>query len=95
MSTSVPTPKYEFVQGDTLPAVQETLYYSDGTTADLTGATVRFHMTPVGSSTPKVNAPATIASDPTTGVVTYTWVGTDLDTVGYFDCEWEEKCKLM
>ena len=63
MSTSVPTPKYEFVQGDTLPAVQETLYYSDGTTADLTGATVRFHMTPVGQqhrrrSTPPPPSPA-------------------------------------
>ena len=44
MTVTTPVTKYEFVQGDTKPDLQETLWYSDGRAVDLTGCHVMFHM---------------------------------------------------
>lgn len=61
-----------------------------GEAIDLTTASsVKFIMVPVSSSTPKVNAAATFASDRTTGGVSYSWGATDTDTVGLYKAEWE------
>lgn len=64
------------------PSLTDTLTI-DGIAFDLTGATVRFKMRPVGSSTTKVNAPATIVSA-VAGTVRYDWIPADLDTAGDF-----------
>lgn len=37
----------------------------------------------------KVNGTGAVASPATAGVVTYTWSGTDTDTVGTYRAEWE------
>lgn len=70
------------------PKAEAILSFSDGTVQDLTGCTVRFLMRPVGSTTPKVAAAATVevASD---GHVSYTWASGDTDTVGTYEQEWE------
>jgi hypothetical protein len=74
---------------DLLPELTAILKDADGNVVDLTGATsAEFHMTPVGSSTPKVDATATIV-DPPAGEVKYTWAGTDTDTAGDFYAEFE------
>lgn len=60
---------------------------------DLTNATsARFLMGQVnaaGVSTIKVQGTAAIATDKTTGTVTYNWVVGDLDTVGTYSAEVE------
>ena len=77
-------------QGDTLPSVEATLKYTDGTVMDLTDFTVVFTM--IGKDgTKKVDeASATIVNPPgTDGKVRYYWSGTDTDTPGRFRGEFE------
>ncbi len=79
-------------RGDTANAYQRTLEYAVGgnfAPIDLTGATVKFLMKPIGSGTVlKVNTAATIVTA-AAGVVKHTWISTDVDTVGVFNIEWE------
>ncbi len=74
-------------QGDLLPEVTVTL--SDGSGPfDLTGCTVKFIMRQIGAAVPKIDAAASILSA-TTGRVRYTPSGTDTDTVGDYEAEFE------
>lgn len=62
---------------------------------DLTGATVRFVMKPENGTVLTVDGTADIDSDPTTGIVSYSWVAPvgetpgDTDTDGEYEAEFE------
>ena len=75
-------------ENDTSPVLEVTLQDSDGDAVDVTGATVRFHMRAIGSTTAKVNAAATIVTA-ASGVVRYTWQTGDTDTIGEFEGEFQ------
>jgi hypothetical protein len=80
-------------QGDLVPAITATLMQAVGTAAatviDLTAASsVKFAMRNRQLGTNKVDAAGTIVSA-AAGTVKYQWVGTDTDTEGVFDCEWQ------
>lgn len=76
-------------RGDLLPLPATVLKHTDGTVVDLTSATVRFIMRPVGASSPKVAASAAVIGSPVNGSVMYAWIAADTDTVGVFRAEWE------
>lgn len=73
--------------GDTGIPFSATLQDNMGTGVDLSGATVNFVMTPRRSTTPKVEAAATIDT-PLGGEVSYISDTTDLDTEGVYLVEW-------
>lgn len=61
---------------------------ANGAPQDLTGASIKFRMTPIGSDTPKVNNAAASADDPPTdGIARYAWQAADVDTPGEYDAE--------
>ena len=83
--------QYFVSRNDTAPAVVDTLQDYLGVAVNLTGATVRFHMTDRYGAT-KVNALATGPSGgalDTTGQVQYQWVAADTDTAGEYLAEWQ------
>lgn len=73
-------------RNDLAPSVSAVLYAS-GAVIDLTGATVKFIMKLRGGSE-KVNAACVIVT-PTAGAVRYDWAGTDTDTAGTYDAEFQ------
>lgn len=84
--------EFSIKRGNLLPIIQRRLMFADGETYDLTGCTVEFHIaerdgnlpdtsTAVARTAAIVNAPGT------DGIVSYTWVAADVDTVGEFFCE--------
>lgn len=76
-------------RGDRKPPMTSTLT-SGGGAVNLTGATsVKFIMTLLGASSPKVNAAAAFDPDRATGKVSYEWGATDTDTAGVYRAEWE------
>lgn len=80
--------RFYIKQGDLLPPLDATLKYSDGTVINLTGCTVKFLMRKITSGAVKVNAAAAVQIA-AAGTVRYTWTGTDTDTVGEFQGEFE------
>lgn len=74
-------------KGDLEPPYTSTLTVA-GSGIPLTGKTVRFLMRNVETGAVKVNAAATVV-DAEAGEVSYSWTGTDTDTVGLFKAEWE------
>ena len=66
-----------------------TLFRSTALPLDLTGATAKFLMRNKTTKVLKVNTTASIDSPPTAGTVSYTWLGTDTDTRGEYDAEFE------
>ena len=76
----------EWKQNDLLPEVNMTLFDARGPVV-LTGATVKFIMRAVGGAT-KINASATVVTA-LLGQVRYTPTGTDTDTAGNFEAEWQ------
>lgn len=80
---------FYMTRGDLLPELTATLQDADGVAVNLANAqAIEFHMTPVGSSTPKVNTTATFVDKPA-GQVKYTWAGADTDTAGRYYGEFE------
>lgn len=83
--------RFYIKKDDTRPKIRCTLEDADGTEANLSGASVRFIMTPKSEdvgSTPTVDAAATVVDAPT-GVVEYAWQAADTDTIGKYRAEWE------
>ena len=68
---------------DTLPHVNATLYWQDGSNIDLTGATVRFQMHRRNSAALIVDSPSDV-SDPSSGSVVYRWTTQDTSVAGSF-----------
>ena len=76
-------------QGDTGEQIQTQLLDASGTAINLTTATgVTFHMKRDQDTVAKVSAAATIINA-ASGIVGYTWTGTDTDTAGDFKGEWK------
>lgn len=64
-----------------------TLTDSTGAAINLTGGTVQFRMRPLGSTTLKVDAAATIVT-PASGSVSYAWQAADVNTAGLYLAWW-------
>ena len=62
--------------------------YGDGIVVELSGATVRFHMRPIGSASTTVDAAASIY-DYDAGQVSYAWSASDTATAGLYEAEFE------
>lgn len=75
-------------QNDTSPFLLATLKDGNGNLIDLTSATVRFHMRPVGSTTAVVDA-AAIVTNEDQGGVKYVWDAADTANIGSFQAEFE------
>lgn len=79
--------KFSIKQGDTAPAIVETLYNADGTVIDLTGALeVALHVFKLDRT---VIVDGIGSVDDVDGVVTYQWVTGDTDEAGGFLREWQ------
>jgi hypothetical protein len=74
-------------QNDTSPSLQATLKGSSGSAINLSGASVSFHMKPLGGDI-KVDSPMSV-TDASEGVVRYDWGASDTDTVGTYFVEFE------
>lgn len=75
-------------QGDVGRQIQTQALDATGTPINLTGASgVVFHMKRDQDAAAKVNAAATIVT-PASGIMGYTWTGTDTDTAGVFKADW-------
>lgn len=75
-------------QNDTSPSLRSFLRDGDGDPIDLTGATVKFLMRPIGGTTLKINDSAVIVTA-LSGLVQYEWEVGDTDTVGSYQAEFE------
>lgn len=78
---------FEIAQGDTGPPLIVQLTDWTGVAANLTGATIAFHMAdkPDGTGNTLVTAAATVFGTPTNGQAQYSWIAADTATPGdYF-----------
>lgn len=74
-------------RGDTSPSLLYALYPAS---VDLTGATVRFNMKNRDTGVVKISRAAAAITTPTgTPTVRYDWQSGDVDTVGFYDAEFE------
>lgn len=83
---------YTVKRGDTVPVVTDTLLDSTGAAVNLTGATVKFHMTTWDRSAVVANAAATGPNGgalDATGQVQYAWASGDVAAAGVYKAEWE------
>lgn len=82
---------FTIAQGDTGPPLLCTLTDQTGAPANLTGATIKFHMADKADGTGNTitNASAVIFGTPTNGQVQYNWVALDTATPGTFFGEFE------
>jgi hypothetical protein len=79
---------YTTKQGDSGPALTDTLTYDDGTAVDLTGATVKFIARALSSATPLALTGATIVTNPTGGGLQYSPTVADNATAGQYMGNW-------
>lgn len=82
---------YTRIQNDTGHPIKD-LLKTDGTTEDVSGATVAFTMWNAETGNTKINENTTnvaLATDGTDGRVNYNFDSGDLDTAGVFYFEWE------
>ena len=77
-----------FKQGDVNAKIVVQLLYLNGTPMDLTGKIVTVKMQPVAGGTLKIDTSATILCA-SLGIVSYQFVGTDTDTPGYYNLEFQ------
>ena len=77
---------------DLLPPLTWAATYSDGTIIDLSTVTnPEFHMRLASAadlSAPKIDAAAVVTDGPG-GIIRYNWAGTDTDTAGTYNAEFE------
>jgi|TARA_B110000914_G_scaffold174272_1_gene155362 hypothetical protein len=79
---------FTITQNDTSPSIKATLKDGAGTVIDLTSATCKIHVMPLGGTVLKVNAITTI-TNPTTGIVQYDWIPADTTDFGTFSIQFE------
>lgn len=75
-------------QNDTAPSIRATLYDGNGSAVNLSGASVKFNLRAVGSSSTVVSALADIVTA-ASGIVQYDWQAGDTATVGIYHGEFE------
>jgi len=75
-------------QNDTSPSMLATLQDADAAAVDITAASIRFHMRPIGSSQTTVDAQAAIV-DALAGEIRYDWQAADTAKVGSYQAEFE------
>lgn len=76
-------------QGDRLPDITGTVTDADGAVpGGLSTASATFIMAPAGGGSAVVNTSATI-TNPTTGLLTYTWGASDTATAGRYNAEFK------
>ncbi len=78
------TPNYTLTQNDLPPPLRAKLTDASGSAVNLTGGTVRFHLTPIIGGPPIIaDGTAAILNAPgTDGSVQYTWGTADTTAVG-------------
>ena len=79
---------FSIKQSETLPYLNDSLTYSDGSVVNLTGATVKFIMRSLTATLPTVNAACTVVSA-IGGTVRYAFSATDTATTGRFQGIWQ------
>lgn len=79
-----------FVQGDTGPDIEATIYLEDDptTVTDLSDCDVRFQMRRDEDRRYMVNSPA-VVTDAATGAVRYSWGANDLNMPGTYQAQFE------
>ena len=75
-------------QNDTSPKLAATLKDGNGQVVDVTGASVRFHMAKLNSSTVITDASTTVTNG-SAGTVEYAWTASDTASIGTFRGEFE------
>ena len=82
---------FSIKQNDLLPVLEAVLQDVSGNPVDLNAASsIVFHLREEKGSTLKITDGIVVTdANPTTGKVTYAWVGTDTNTVGLFLGEFE------
>ena len=76
-------------RNDTRQYLERTLQNADGTVINLSGATVAFNMRKRGGTTLKIDGGAVTVVLASAGTVKYEWATGDLDTVGFYEGEFE------
>ena len=86
----MPLADYYIKQGDTGLLIRSFCEDATGTPVDITGATVKFHMTNInGSATGALNASGTNENATSTGRVSYTFTAGQTANAGLYIAEWE------
>jgi hypothetical protein len=75
-------------QGDTSPSLTDTLTYSDGTTVNLTGASVNIVVRQLTSNSVSFNKSATVTSATAPATVSYTFTAADTTAAGQYVANW-------
>jgi len=79
---------FQIKENDTTPSLRAELLNGSGDPVDLLGATLRFHMRPIGSTAVSIDSPASIISE-AGGIVQYDWVVGDTTQIGSYQAEFE------